>query len=54
MYQRVQGIKKTRSMVGGVTLNNLAGKSEIGPVSDVFVSEDQGLMCMEIKVPSPS
>ena len=34
-------------------LNILTEKYKTGPVIDVFVSEDEGLMCVETKEPSP-
>ena len=35
-------------------MNILREGYKIGPVLVVFVSEDEGLTCIEIKVPSPS
>ena len=35
-------------------IRNFPGRSQIGPVLYVFVSEDKGLMCFDIEVSSPS
>ena len=35
-------------------MNIVSGGYKFGPVVDVCVSEDQGLMCIEENVPSPS
>ena len=32
----------------------LPGRNALGPVLDAFVSQDQGLMCIELEVSSPS
>ena len=38
---------------GSRVTRNIPGRTKIGPVLDVFVSEDQGLMCIEIELSSP-
>ena len=44
---------RPRSIEGAMMLNICPGKYEIGSVLDVFVSEDQALMRIEIEVLSP-
>ena len=38
---------------GSRVTRNIPGRTKIGPVLDVFVSEDQGLMCIDIELSSP-
>ena len=46
--------EKWRSIEGSKLSRIIPGKSQIGPVPDAFVSEDQGLMRIEIQVPAAS
>ena len=34
-------------------IRNILGTTQIGPVQDVFVSEDQDSLCIDIEVSSP-
>ena len=45
---------KPTPIEGSRIMRVILGGSNIGPVQDVFVSEDQGLKSIEIKVSSPS
>ena len=49
-----KGFTKPRSIDGSRTVKVIPERTQIGPVLDVLVSEDQGIKCMEMIVPSPS
>ena len=53
LYRLARKLQTNRSIEGAMMLNILTEKDKIGPVIDVFVSEDEGLMCVETKEPSP-
>ena len=50
----LQIIYRPRSIEGSRMIRKYPWKKQICPVPDVFVSEEQRLKCVEIKVPSPS
>ena len=49
----LQGKHKTQ-IEGTMTITKYLGKWKIGTALDVFVSEDEGVICAETKAPSSS
>ena len=42
-----------RPIAGSKKLRKIPGTTKIRPVLEVFVSEDQGLLCIDVEVSSP-